>query len=423
MTARIQIRGAPGMPGAAGAVAGLALLFLPDPALAQVGAAVDGAVTALEAVLRQAADTLGFWARQLLLGLLVLDTVWRGGRWLLSGQSVSAFAEPMLYTIGIVSLVWGFTTLVPEVVGWITWQATTLSNAALPGAGSSLSPSGIMAQGIDRATQWIGEVGIDPRTWAFFVCAFISLIATAMELAVLFFVYAELHLVGMVGIATLGFAGLTQTRGIAARYVMSLVGKGFKLLALLLVADAAHGLAQAVLDATMTTPSPTYVPRPMALAPVALTPSITLAGALGAVLMQVIGVVLIAILPPAVERLVAGSAVGDISGAGAKMVAGAAATGLMTAAGAAVGAAGGAAASGAAAAKTAGAGAFTGGGVNMDALRQGGTAAAKAASAGALKGAVNWGALGKDGRIMNELGHRLKSRVNRLGTGSEGGGQ
>ena len=416
----MQIPCRPVMPVTVAAVVGLALALWPDPALAQVGTALDGAITALEAVIQQAVGTLGFWARQLLLSLLVLDLVWRGGRWALSGQSVAEFVEPMLYTIGIVSLAWAFTTILPDFVRWITWQATTLSNAALPGAGSSLAPSGIMRQGLFRALQWAGEVSVtDPRSWAFLVCAFITIIATAAELAMMILVYAELHLVGMVGIITLGFAGLSQTRGIARQYVMSLVGKGFKLLALLLVVDAAHGLAQAVVDATMTTPPGTFVPGPMRLAPVVQQSSLTLAGALGAVLMQVIGVVLVITLPGAVERLVAGSAVGDVAGAGGRMVAGAATSGLTAAAGAAAGASvGGAAPVASRIAQGLKAGTLVPG-------KEAAKAATKAGMIGALQAGVNWGALGKDGKIMNELGERLRGRVNRAGTAkaSDGGGQ
>ena len=376
---------------------GVALLMRPDPALAQVGAALDDAAEALETVLTQAGDTLGFWARQLLLGLVVLDFIWRGGRWLFSGQSVSEFAEPMLYTIGIVSLAWAFTSLVPDVVGWISWQATVLSNAAQPGAGSALTPSGMMADGLDRALQWIGEIGWDPRSWVFLLCAGLSIIVMAAELAMVILVYAEIHLVGLVGIATLGFAGLTQTRGIATRFVMSLFGKGFKLLTLLLVVDATHSLAQAVVAAAPNSGG---------------TSSVTVAGAMGAVLMQIVGVVLVILLPGAVERLVAGSAVGDVAGTGGKMVAGVGASAMMSTGAAVAAGSAGAAVGGAAPVVKSG----------FEAAKTGtpfpGKAAAKAGMVGALQGGVNWGTLGMNGNVLSELGGRLRGGINRIGSGT-----
>ena len=400
------------IPAAAAIAIGVVLMSWPGLALAQVGDALDGATEALETVLTQAGDTLGFWARQLLIGLVVLDFVWRGGKWLFSGQSISAFAEPTVYTIGIVTLAWAFTSMVPDVVGWITWQATVLSNAAQPGAGSALTPSEMMSDGLDRALLWIGEIGLDPATWVFLLCAGISLIVMAAELAMVILVYAEIHLVGLVGIATLGFAGLTQTRGVAKTFVMVLFAKGFKLLTLLLVVDATHRLAQAVVDATMTDLT-TSGGGPMQIAPnVVIEPSVTVAGAMGAVLMQIVGVVLVIMLPGAVERLVGGTAVGDVAGTGGRMIAGAG-TSAMTTAGAAV-------AAGTAGAAVGGAAPVVKSG--LEAAKTGtsipGKEVAKAGLIGALQGGVNWGTLGKNGNVLGELGGRLQRGVNRVGTSS-----
>ena len=400
------------IPAAAAFAIGVALLLRPEPALAQVGDALDGATAALEAVLTEAGDTLGFWARQLLISLVVLDFVWRGGRWLFSGQSIAAFAEPTVYTIGIVTLAWAFTSIVPDVVGWITWQATVLSNAAQPGAGSALTPSEMMSEGLGRALLWIGEIGLDPASWVFLLCAGISLIVMAAELAMVILVYAEIHLVGLVGIATLGFAGLTQTRGVAKTFVMVLFAKGFKLLTLLLVVDATHRLALAVVDGTMTE-GWTSGGGPMQIAPnVVVDPSVTVAGAMGAVLMQIVGVVLVILLPGAVERLVGGTAVGDVAGTGGRMVAGGGASAMMTAGAAVAAGTAGAAVGGAAPVVKSG----------LEAARTGapfpGKEVAKAGLIGALQGGVNWGALGKNGNVLGELGGRLKRGVNRIGTGS-----
>ena len=416
---RMQPFSKPAQAAIAAVVVGLVLLVRADPALAQVGGTLDDAVDAMATLVSHAGDRLRDWTRRLLLSLLVLDFVWRSGRWLLSGQSVSAFAEPMLYTIGIVSLAWGFAEVGPEVVSWIAAEATGLGgygpqqSAPHQGAGRELRPSGILSDGLARTQAWIGKVGTIPSTWAFLICAFISLVVLAATLAMLILVYAELYLVGLVGIATLGFAGLTQTRGVASRYVMALVGKGFKLLTLLLIVDATHRLALMVSDGntttTITTSSPWTGPQTYQVT------SVSLEGVLGAVLMQIIGGVLVILLPGAVEKLVGGSSVGDVAGSGAKMVAGAAATGL---------AAGGAAAAGAAAGTAAP--------VMGNALKAmttgapiGGKETMKAALTGGLQGGMNWGSLGKDGKIMNELGRRLRDRVNSLGTGkgSEGGGQ
>ena len=364
-------------------------LLWPDPAFAQVGATLDNAVDAMQATLVRGGARLAQIAQQLLLFLLVIDFVWRGGKWLISNQSVAEFVEPMLYTIGIVTMAWAFATQVPVVVRWIADSAAMVASHAQPGGSFSpndLRPGGMMARGLNQAVAWVGMVGMSPSTWTYLICAFVSVIVLGGVLTLMILAYAELYIVSMIGVITLGFAGLSQTRGVATRYVMSLFGKGFKLMTLLLLVDATERLAR---EATRTAGGATFQ------------------GALSAIMLQVIGAGLIMILPSAVERLVGGSAVGDTSG-GATKVAGALASGGAATAGAvaggAVGAAGGAAK-----------GAW-------QARKEGGKAVAKAAGIDAVKGAWNWGGAASQGKVRERLASRIGGRVNRLGTGGPKGG-
>ena len=372
------------------AVVVLAILLWPDAVFAQpvVGGALDNSVDAMQATLARGGGALAVLARRILLFLLVIEFVWRGGKWLFSGQSVGEFLEPMVFSIGLVTLAWGFTSAVPEVVEWIAAGAVDIASQAAPGATitpADLRPSGIMAKGLERAFGWIEEISLwEPSSLLYVGCAIVSVVVLAGVLAVMIIIYAEIFLVALVGIVTLGFAGLSQTRGIAAKYVMSLFGKGFKLMTLLLLVDATERLAQA---ATGTAAS--------------------MEGALSAILLQIIGAVMIMLLPGAVERLVAGSGVGDTAGSGGKMVTGAAAAVAAPAAGALAGANMGAVA-----------GAVKG--VN-EARGQGTKAMLKAAGTGALKGGWNWGGTGRQGKITSELGDRLGRRVNRVGSGGRQG--
>ena len=423
------------LPAALAVLLVLAVLLLPVQALAQdaeaitvdkAGGALDTAVKSLEAVFRTSADALGNWARAIMISLVVLDLVWRGGKWVISGQSFADFAEQMTYTIAIVGLAWGFSVWAPDIVKGIANQAYALSNMAVAGTGKELEPSGIVDAGLTRAFAWVGAANImDPRSWVLVICAFIALIMMAAELTMVILVYAEMYIVGMVGIVTLAFAGLSQTRGIAQRYVMTMFAKGFKLMALLLIANSAHSLAEVAVEALETaglsgleidrlrTQHASGGEDPPA-------PAVSVSGAMAAILLQMIGVALMLTLPGAVERLVGGSSVGDVAGTGAKMVAGATASGLAAVGGAAVGAAGGAVAGGAAAAKTAGAGAFTGG-INWKALAEGGKAAAKGAASGAARGGVNLGQMASErGAISKELGSRLRDAVNRPAAAPKG---
>ena len=376
------------------AIAGIAVgtfLLRADPAFAQLaaGGTLDTSLEGLKWTLDQSGALLAERAQQLLLGLLVFNFVWRGGRWALSSQSFSDFAEAMVYTIGIATLAWGFAAAVPDVVGWLAATASDITNQVTTGAAeafvpAAVTPSGIVRDGLWRILEWERRIEWNPGTWIYLVCVFVSVFVLAVKLAMVIVVYAELYLVGLIGIFTLGFAGLAQTQGIAARYVMGLFGKGFKLLALLLLVSQTESLADVV-----------------------ATPD--LEGALSAVLLQAVGAVMIIMLPGAVERLVAGSAIGDAAAGAATKVGGAGSSGLGAAAGGRAGGAGGAAVG---AAK----GAWT-------ARKAGGKAMAKAAGIDAAKGAWNWGSAGRQGKITEQLGSRMGRRVNRLGASKPKGGK
>ncbi|MYE12225.1 MAG: hypothetical protein F4X99_11335 [Gammaproteobacteria bacterium] len=367
----------------------LALLLWPDHAQAQIGGALDNSLDSMQATLVQAAARLGQLAQQILLFLVVVEFVWLGYRWLFGGDSISEFTQGMLLTICIVSLAWVFATQIPVIVRWIAESASFVASQAQPGAAFSpddLRPSGIIDQGLERAFGWLDAISLwDPVSFVYIGCAFISVMVMAGVLAVMIIAYAELYIVSLVGVVTLGFAGLSQTRGVAKQFVMALFAKGFKLMTLLLVMDTTERLAR---SATGT------------------TGDATMEGALGAILLQVIGFAMIFTLPGAVERLVGGAAVGDVAGAGGRMVASAAMSGASTAGAVALGSAGGAAAGAAMGAKAA--------------APLGGAAMAKSAAVGALKGGWNWGATGREGRITSELGSRLGSRINRMGADDPG---
>lgn len=400
----------PAMRGSASAAVGLAgltavLLLSPDLAQAQIGGALDNSLDSMQATLVRAGTRLGQLAQQILLFLVVAEFVFLGYKWLFGGESINDFAEGMLLTIFIVTLAWVFATQVPVIVRWIADRASFVASQAQPGGAFSpddLRPSRIIDQGLDRAFGWLDAISLwDPVSFVYIGCAFISVLVMAGVLAVMIIAYAELYIVSLVGVVTLGFAGLSQTRGVAKQFIMALFGKGFKLMTLLLVMDTTERLARA---ATGT------------------TGDATMEGALSAILLQVIGFAMLFTLPGAVERLVGGAAVGDVAGKGGRMAVGAMMGGATVAGAAALGAAGGAVSGGAAAAKTAGAGAFTGG-VNTQALGQGAKAAAKGAAIGGLQGGVNWSQIASEkGGIGKELGARLSDRVNRLGTGTPEGG-
>ena len=265
---------------------------------------LDDALEAMKTSLDTMGARLGTLAMGLMGTLLLIEFVWRGGKWAITGHSIEEVVQPMAYTIGLASVVFGLSQVIPETVHWLAATALSVADTAGDGSGGDVSASGIVTAGLTRVAHWLRQIGINPATYFYILTAAISLVVLAIEVAMLVMVYAEIYLVGLVGIVTLGFAGLSQTRDIARGYFMALVGKAFKLMALLVVVRGIHAMSSAI----------------------AVRPGSGFENAVSVLLLQIVGAVLILVLPGTLERLVAGSRTGGAAEAAGKYV-GSAATG------------------------------------------------------------------------------------------------
>lgn len=348
------------------------LVALADPAFAQpsgAGGALDNAIENMANTLDRIGDTLGQRAQQILLGFLLIEFVWRGGKWAIQGQGLDEFAQPMVYTIGIVSLVWLFATIVPEIVDWLA--ATAVDIAGSVDGSSVITPSDLVRDGFSRSTSWLGEMRLrQPSTYFYMIAAVVAIIVLAIQVAMIVVIYAELYLVGLAGIITLGFAGLSETRQIATSYVLMLVGKGFRLMGLLIIINATQEITLTLARADGTGPE----------------------SVMAVLLLQIVSVILILTLPSTLERLIAGAAGGSsVSEAvGAKV--GSTAT---TAATAGVAATGGALVGGAAGA--------------LAAKGSGAMSMASSMARGAGQTSLDWGTIANRGQIGSVVMERMRS--------------
>ena len=273
-----------------------------DPADAQIiqqsgnaAGTLDQALDAMKSTL----DTMGGRMGQLAMGLmgtlLVIEFVWRGGKWAITGQSFEEVVQPLAYTIGLATVVWGLSQVIPDTVHWLADTALLVADRAGGGGQTDISASSIITSGLRRVVHWLNQIRVlNPATYFYILTAVVSLIVLAIEVAMLVMVYAEIYLVGLIGIITLGFAGLSQTQDIARSYFMALVGKAFKLMALLVVVRGIHSMSSTIANSTGS----------------------GFENAISVLLLQIVGAVLIVVLPGTLERLVGGSGGGTAEATG-----------------------------------------------------------------------------------------------------------
>ena len=337
------------------------LLVFTDSGLAQdvsgAGGTVDAAIARMESTLSHLGDNLGKAARDLLLILFGVDLVLRFGRWAMEESSFDRVFGAWLFQLAFVAIVYALALLVPELIEQLTELAARFAGYA--GAGEKPSASGLITSGIEQAVGWIGETRWNQlSTWLYIFAAIISVIVTAMTVAFLVIAYAEIYLVGLAGIIVLGLAGLEETRSAAIAYIRLLIGKALKLMALMIVYGALHTLTSKLATGGYD------------------SFGAGVSAALGMIMLQIIGALLIISLPSSVEQLVSniGSSVAET---GSRFVGNHAKAGLSFAGGFVGGAllGGGMKLAGFIAGKIAGL------------LRKGGTAAGKAATTAAEAGA------------------------------------
>ena len=364
-----------------------ALFVWGDTAWAQAES-LDSAIDTMRGRLEGMADGMASRAQSLLWGLLVIDLVLRAGRWAILNEGFEKMMEAWLYSMAFVIIVYALTTIIPDVIAFLVQFALDISTKV---GASDIRPTGMVSDGISRAVEWLDSVRLrNPGTWFYLFVALASILVLAMTIAMLVVIYAEIYLVGLAGIITLGFAGLTETRGIAKAYFMMLVGLAFKLMGLLVIVTAAGEITTAVTaehnEGNLLTGD-------------------GLERASMLLILQVITGFLILTLPSKLEALVTGAASSNTS----------AAVGMLTAV-ASMKTAGLLGAKGWAGSRIVGAGAV-GGLVRgakqaISSSRAGGTVgqASRAGLTGLKTGAVDWGKAARQGNVRQEIRARLRSK-------------
>jgi len=361
--------------------------LLPGPAVAQTTPGVDRATAAdaggvLDDVVLQIKGSfaavgtrLSDIARAALFTLVVIDFILRAGRALIGNDPIESLIRGFVFQIGFVALASAFILFVPEFVDFLARTAIRIAGAA---GSPDVSASNLVGDGLRRATNWLGEISIRrPGTVFYIVAAAISVIVLAVTVAMLVVIWAELYLCALAGLIALMFAGLTETRDIALGYVNALVGKAFKLMGLLIIVAATGEMTSGL----------------------ARMDGSGFGAAMGMILMQIVGAILILTLPGALEGLIGNKFASKASDMGGKM---AMTTGAAATAGTVAGGATGvsrAARQGVEAAKA--------GGGPMDIAR----ASLQGLRTGATDGALDGGGTVARGETLRSIGNQIRDRL------------
>ena len=197
----------------------------------------DGIVDRFKVILQNIEKTAGERARQLLYLLFAIDLVISIGRGIHMQEDLGAMMSRFVFRLGFVTIISLFIGHASEFVDWIAAVAVTLGQEASGReAVSSLSISAIFGQGWQFAGEMIGEIKFwKPLSIFYIVTAFFILLITGIMMALLLTVHIEMFVVALGGLIVLGFAGLETTKDSATAYFKTLIGKGFKLMGLLMI--------------------------------------------------------------------------------------------------------------------------------------------------------------------------------------------
>ena len=202
---------------------------------------------------KQAATGLASVAFGLLFALLVADLVMRGGRWALTASGtgmVAAITWRLLAVLVCLFLI----EAGGRVIGFIAGLAARLSSegAVDAGSGQSFSMAEFAAGKMALVFSLFEAMGSKPGEIQVMIAivAVVIIVLAGLQMAVILYWYARLFLTAAAGIPVLGLGGLTQGMAAVQRWIVSLIGSGLSLMALLLVLAVTALLAWDVRSAT-----------------------------------------------------------------------------------------------------------------------------------------------------------------------------
>ena len=204
---------------------------------------------------RKAATGLTSAAFGLLFSLLVADLVMRGGRWALTASSTGMIAALTWRLLAVLMCLF-LIEAGGRVIGFIARIAARLSGEAGSGQSAAGFPAFSMAEFAAGKMALVFSLfegmGTRPTEIKVMIAliAVVIIVLAGLQMAVILYWYARLFLTAAAGIPVLGLGGLTQGMAAVQRWILSLIGSGMSLMALLLVLAVTALLSWDVRSAT-----------------------------------------------------------------------------------------------------------------------------------------------------------------------------
>ncbi len=191
----------------------------------------------------ETADALVQGGAALLLVLFGIDLVWRGGKWAFSSENLTYLMDGLLFRLLAVLFCLAILTAGGEVIAFIGDTASGLARAA--GGNQQFTLAKFAASKMALAFSLYEGIGSAPYgiQMMVYTMSVLIVVLAALQMGIVIYWYARLFLAAAAGILTVGFGGLSQGMAAARAWLVSLVGAGMSLMALLLVLNLTPALA------------------------------------------------------------------------------------------------------------------------------------------------------------------------------------
>ena len=249
---------------------------------ARFGFQLDRALEEMAGTADRIMQSIATWAVSLLLGLFVIDLILRAGRWI-TGPNLDGAIGGLVMRLLVVLLCLAVLRVPGEVLGAVQTIANRLAGEV--GARDVVLEDWLAGRMVLVFGLFEGLMAYSlPIRVSVQVLALLIVGLAAVQVALMLYWTLNLVLVGASGLLALGFGGLKETTGAAKSWAMHLAGAGLALFTALLIMTILTGFAW---DMRQSARDP-------------------LGGALAALLMETVAVVLIFTLPRAVSKLTGG---------------------------------------------------------------------------------------------------------------------
>ena len=195
------------------------------------GSELDLLIEEFRTVMDTTATRLTGTATWLLAILFGVDLVYNMGRSIFGSEPFGQMFGRLFFRTLYVGIIATLINFAPDMLFWLAETGTNFAGLISP-SGTTENPNLglIMTDGIRMAKSTVEQIKLTQPFALFYpLIALWQLLVTGVVIAIIIVIYAEIYLVGLMGLLVLAFGGWDSTKGAAETYLKTLIGKAFKL--------------------------------------------------------------------------------------------------------------------------------------------------------------------------------------------------